>query len=34
MDTLDRYRQIIEQVLRDYALVLYAYGEFQTQVLN
>jgi hypothetical protein len=33
MDTLDQYRQTIEQVLRDYASVPYAYGEFQTQVL-
>ncbi len=33
MDTLDRYREIIEQVLSDYAAVPYAYGEFETEII-
>ena len=33
MDTLDRYRKIIEQVLSDYAAVPYAYGEFETEII-
>ncbi|MGK7876991.1 MAG: XisI protein [Xenococcaceae cyanobacterium] len=33
MDTLDRYREIIEKVLSDYAAVPYAYGEFETEII-
>ena len=33
MDTLDKYRKIIEQVLSDYAAVPYAYGEFETEII-
>jgi hypothetical protein len=33
METLDKYRQIIETVLADYASVPYAYGEIQTETV-
>jgi hypothetical protein len=33
MDTLDMYRQVIEQVLTEYACVPYAYGEIQTETV-
>ncbi len=33
MDTLDRYREIIEQVLSDYAAVPYVHGEFETEII-
>jgi hypothetical protein len=33
MDTLDAYRQIIEQILTDYASVPYAYGDIQTETI-
>lgn len=33
MDTLDTYRQVIEQVLTEYARVPYAYGEIQTETV-
>ena len=34
MDTLDTYRQYIEQVLRDYAHLPYAYGEVEREVVS
>lgn len=33
MDSVTRYRQIVEQVLRDYARIPYAYGEIHRQVI-
>ena len=33
MDTLTRYRQIIRQVLTDYAQIPYAYGDIQFQTI-
>ena len=33
MDTLDRYRDIIEIVLKDYASVPYAHGDIQTETV-
>ena len=34
MDTLDTYRQCIEQVLYDYAQLPYAYGEVEREVVS
>jgi hypothetical protein len=33
MDTLEKYRQIIETVLKEYARVPYAYGDIHTEVV-
>ena len=33
MDTLDKYRQIIETVLEEYTNIPYAYGEIQTEAV-
>lgn len=33
MDNLERYRQIIETILTEYASVPYAYGDIQTEVV-
>ena len=33
MDTLDRYRKIVEGVLADYAQVRYAYGQIETEIV-
>ncbi len=33
MDTLDRYRQIIENVLSEYTRIPYAYGDFNTEAV-
>jgi XisI protein len=33
MDRLDKYRQIIEKVLSDYAAVPYVHGEFKSEIL-
>jgi XisI protein len=33
MDTLDKYRQIIEKTLAEYAAVPYAYGDIKTEVI-
>jgi len=33
MDTLDTYRQIIQNVLREYVRVPYAYGEIHNEVV-
>jgi XisI protein len=33
MDTLESYRQIVEQILAEYAAVPYAYGEIKTEVV-
>jgi hypothetical protein len=33
MDTLTNYRQIIQDILTDYARVPYAYGDVQTQTV-
>lgn len=33
MDTLDAYREIIEQVLTEYARVPYAYGNIRTETV-
>src|SRR5436190_8577016 len=33
MDTLDTYREIIENVLSDYARIPYAHGEIQTETV-
>jgi len=33
MDILEKYRQIIQEILREYAKIPYAYGEIQTQTV-
>jgi hypothetical protein len=33
MDTLNKYRQIIEKILTEYAAIPYAYGDLKTQVI-
>ncbi|MBI4675421.1 MAG: XisI protein [Chloroflexi bacterium] len=33
MDTLDAYREVIEQVLTEYARVPYAHGDIQTETV-
>lgn len=33
MDTLNRYRQVIEDVLTEYTRIPYAYGDIQTEVV-
>ncbi|ELS00128.1 XisI protein [Gloeocapsa sp. PCC 73106] len=33
MDTLNKYRKIIEKVLLDYAAVPYAHGKFETEII-
>jgi XisI protein len=33
MDTLDTYRQIIENVLIEYTTIPYAYGDIQTEAI-
>ncbi len=33
MDTIDRYREIVERVLSDYARVRYAYGQIETETV-
>ncbi|MBM3234662.1 XisI protein [Candidatus Poribacteria bacterium] len=33
MDILEKYRQIIQEILREYAKIPYAYGELQTQTV-
>lgn len=33
MDTLTRYRTIIERILTDYSQIRYAYGDIQTQTV-
>jgi hypothetical protein len=33
MDTLNRYREILERLLTDYAKIPYAYGEIQTEAI-
>ena len=33
MDTLDRYRQIIEKALTEYAAIPYKYGEIESEVI-
>ena len=33
MDTLDRYRQIVETILTEYTQILYAYGDIQTEAV-
>ncbi|MBX3057101.1 MAG: XisI protein [Anaerolineae bacterium] len=33
MDTLNRYRQVIEDVLTEYTGIPYAYGDIQTEVV-
>ena len=33
MDTLDRYRQIIETVLAEYTRIPYAHGDFETKAV-
>ncbi len=33
MDTLARYREIVENILNEYTLIPYAYGDIQTEAL-
>lgn len=33
MDTLENYRQMIEQILTEYTTIPYAYGEIQTEAI-
>ncbi|MEW5941271.1 MAG: element excision factor XisI family protein, partial [Chloroflexota bacterium] len=33
MDTLDAYRKIIEDVLKEYTRIPYAYGDIQTEAV-
>jgi len=33
MDTVERYRQIIERILTDYAKIPYAYGDIRSQTV-
>lgn len=33
MDTLDAYREVIEQVLTEYARIPYAHGEIETEIV-
>jgi hypothetical protein len=33
MDTVERYRQIIERILTDYAQIPYAYGDIRSQTV-
>ncbi len=33
MDTLDAYREVIEQILTEYAHIPYAYGDIQTEIV-
>lgn len=33
MDTLDRYREIIQHILKEYTTIPYAYGEITTELI-